>query len=81
MDMASLLKRAANFLVAMSILKCVAGDLKLQIRQDTAGLRDRANSLIQKSPYRAAGVAVAAGALTGLALAHRRAHRTIPTHF
>jgi ElaB/YqjD/DUF883 family membrane-anchored ribosome-binding protein len=80
MDMASLLKRAANFMVAVSILKWVAGDLKLEIRQDAQGLRDRANSLLQKSPYGAAAAAAAAGALTGLALAHRRTHKTIPTH-
>ena len=81
MDMAALLKRAANLYVAMTILKWVAGDLRREIRQDTAGLRDRANSLLQKSPYRAAGVAAAAGALAGWALAHRRVHRTIPTRF
>jgi ElaB/YqjD/DUF883 family membrane-anchored ribosome-binding protein len=81
MDMASFLKRTANFLVGVSVLKLLAADLKAEIRQDAAGLREKANLLVENSPYRAAGLAAAAGALTGIALARRRAHRTIPTRF
>jgi ElaB/YqjD/DUF883 family membrane-anchored ribosome-binding protein len=72
MDMATLLKAGANCLVAMSIVKWVAADLNAEIRHDSASLRARANWLVQKSPYRAAGLAAAAGALTGIALARRR---------
>jgi ElaB/YqjD/DUF883 family membrane-anchored ribosome-binding protein len=79
MNMASLLRKAANFLVGVSVLKWVAADLKAEIRHDSANLRSRANALVQNSPYRAAGVAAAAGALTGIVLARRRASRTIPT--
>jgi ElaB/YqjD/DUF883 family membrane-anchored ribosome-binding protein len=81
MDMASFLKRTANLLVGVSVLKLLAADLKAEIRQDAAGLREKANLLVENSPYRAAGLAAAAGALTGIALARRRAHRTIPTRF
>jgi ElaB/YqjD/DUF883 family membrane-anchored ribosome-binding protein len=81
MDMASFLKRTANFMVGASVLKWLAADLKAEIRQDTASVREQANLAIRKSPYRAAGLAAAVGALTGIVLAHRRAHRTIPTRF
>jgi ElaB/YqjD/DUF883 family membrane-anchored ribosome-binding protein len=81
MDMASLLKKAANFLVGVSVLKWVAADLKAEIRHDSQIVGNRANTLIHRSPYRAAGVAAAAGALTGIVLARRRASRTIPTRF
>jgi hypothetical protein len=64
MSLAELLKNAANLLVGIRVVRLVAGDL-------AAGLRN--------SPYRSAGVAAALGAATGIALAHRRAHRTIPT--
>jgi ElaB/YqjD/DUF883 family membrane-anchored ribosome-binding protein len=81
MDMASFLKRTANVFVGVSALKWLAADLKTEIRHDTVSLRERANLLIQKSPYRAAGMAAAAGALTGIVLSRRRASRTIPTRF
>lgn len=73
MDMASFLKRTANLLVGVSVLKLLAADLKAEIRQDAAGLREKANLLVENSPYRAAGLAAAVGALTGIALARRRA--------
>jgi ElaB/YqjD/DUF883 family membrane-anchored ribosome-binding protein len=73
MDMASFLRRTANFLVAVSVVKLLTMDLKAELRHDSAGLREKANGLVRKSPYRAAGVAAAAGALTGMMLAHRRA--------
>ena len=72
MDMATFLKRSANFLMAVSVVKWVAADLNAEIRHDTESLRERANRLVQRSPYRAAGLAAAAGALAGIALAHRR---------
>lgn len=72
MDMASLLKRTANVLVAASVLKWLASDLKAEIRHDAASLREKAKVLARKSPYRAAGLAAAAGALTGILLARRR---------
>jgi ElaB/YqjD/DUF883 family membrane-anchored ribosome-binding protein len=85
MDMATLLKNSANCLVAMSVVKWLAADLNAEIRHDTASLRQRANRLVQKSPYRAAGLAAAVGALAGAALVHRRPGapppRTIPTRF
>jgi ElaB/YqjD/DUF883 family membrane-anchored ribosome-binding protein len=72
MDMATFLKNSANFLMAMSVLKWLAADLNAEIRHDTESLRETANRLVQKSPYRAAGLAAAAGALAGIALTHRR---------
>jgi ElaB/YqjD/DUF883 family membrane-anchored ribosome-binding protein len=72
MDMASLLKGTANFLIGVSVLRLLAADLEAEIRQDTVSLRERANALLQTSPYRAAGMAAAAGALTGIVLARRR---------
>jgi ElaB/YqjD/DUF883 family membrane-anchored ribosome-binding protein len=72
MDMASVLKGTANFFVAVSVIKLLTRDLKAELRHDGARLRERANGLVRKSPYRAAGVAAAAGAMTGILLAHRR---------
>jgi ElaB/YqjD/DUF883 family membrane-anchored ribosome-binding protein len=76
MNMATLLKAGANFLVGVSLVKWLAADLKAEIRNDTVSLRERANELVQKSPYRAAGLAAAAGALAGMLLAQRRADTT-----
>ena len=85
MDMATLLKNTANVLVGVSLLKLLSADLKAEIRHDGATLRDKANGLVHKSPYRAAGLAAATCALTAgivrIVLAHRRPHRTIPTRF
>jgi hypothetical protein len=57
MDIATFLKSTANVVVGVSVVKLLTADLKAEI---------------QKSPYRAAGLAAAAGALTGIALAQRR---------
>jgi ElaB/YqjD/DUF883 family membrane-anchored ribosome-binding protein len=73
MDMATLLRNTANVLVAMSLVKLLTADLKAEIRHDGASLRDKVNYLVRNSPYRAAGVAAAAGALTGIALRRRDA--------
>ena len=81
MDMATFLKNSANCVVALSIVRLLAADLKGEFRHDRASLREKANRLLQKSPYRAAGLAAAAGALMGIMLAQRHAHRTIPTRF
>jgi ElaB/YqjD/DUF883 family membrane-anchored ribosome-binding protein len=85
MDMATFLKNTANLFMAVSVVKWLAADLNAEIRHDTESLRERANRLVQKSPYRAAGLAVAVGALAGVALTHRRLGapppRTIPTRF
>jgi ElaB/YqjD/DUF883 family membrane-anchored ribosome-binding protein len=85
MDMATFIKGAANLLVGFSLVKLLSADLGAEIGHDTASLREKANWLVQKSPYRAAGLAAAAGAVTGMALAHRRPGRvpprTIPTQF
>jgi hypothetical protein len=85
MDMARFLKVSANLLVGFSLVKLLSADLGAEIGHDTASLREKANWLVQKSPYRAAGLAAAAGAVTGIALAHRRLGRlpprTIPTRF
>jgi ElaB/YqjD/DUF883 family membrane-anchored ribosome-binding protein len=72
MDMATFLKKSANFLMAVSVVKWIVADLNAEIRHGTESLRERASRLVQKSPYRAAGLAAAAGALAGIALAHRR---------
>jgi ElaB/YqjD/DUF883 family membrane-anchored ribosome-binding protein len=81
MDMATFLKRTANLVVGLSMVKLLGADLGAEIRHDTANLREKASRLVRQSPYRAAGLAAAAGAVTGMALAHRRAPRTIPTRF
>jgi ElaB/YqjD/DUF883 family membrane-anchored ribosome-binding protein len=80
-DMATFLKSAANVLVGVSLIRLLSADFKTEIRHDSAVLREKANGLVQKSPYRAAGLAAATGALTGMVLARRRPHRTIPTRF
>jgi len=72
MDMATFLKNSANVLMAASVVKWLAADLNAEIRHDTRSLRERANRLVQSSPYRAAGLAAMAGALAGIALTHRR---------
>jgi len=79
MDLATFLKTTANLMVGLSLVKLLSTDLAAEIRHDGASLRDKATWLVRKSPYRAAGIAAAAGAVTGMALAHRRAPRTIPT--
>jgi hypothetical protein len=83
--MATFLKVTANLLVGFSLVKLLSADLGAEIGHDTASLREKVNWLVQKSPYRAAGLAAAAGAVTGMALAHRRSgklpSRTIPTRF
>jgi ElaB/YqjD/DUF883 family membrane-anchored ribosome-binding protein len=81
MDMASFLKGAANLFMGVTVLRWLATDLKDEIQHDTASLRERANVLLHQSPYRAAGMAAAAGALTGIVLTRRRSPRTIPTRF
>jgi hypothetical protein len=80
MDLATFLRGTANFLVGVSIVRLVGADLKAEIRHDSASLREKANGLAQKSPYRAAALAAAAGLLTGIAVA-RSPRRTIPTRF
>ena len=79
MDMATFLKSTANFVVGVSVVKWLAADLSAEIRHDGASVREKTKWLVQRSPYRAAGLAAAAGALTGIVLAQRRRHRTIPT--
>ena len=79
MDMATFIKNAANILAGVGLIKLLSADLKAEIRHDSANLRHKANGLVHKSPYRVAGMAAAAGALTGMVLARRRAHRTFPT--
>jgi hypothetical protein len=61
--MATFLKGTANFLVGVSLVRLLGSDLKNEI---------------QKAPYSAAGLAAAAGALTGIVLAHRRRPGRIP---
>jgi hypothetical protein len=75
MDMATFLRVTANVLVGFSLVKLLSADLRAEIGHDTASLREKANWLVKKSPYRAAGLAAVAGAVTGLALAHRRPGR------
>jgi ElaB/YqjD/DUF883 family membrane-anchored ribosome-binding protein len=79
MNVATLLKNAANVLAGVSLVRLLGADLKAEIRQDGARLRDTANGLVHTSPYRAVGLAAATAALAGLMLARRRSHRTIPT--
>jgi hypothetical protein len=64
MDMARLLKNSANFFMGISLATRVAGDLAAELRN---------------SPYRTAGAAALLGVLTGIAVAHGRARRIIPT--
>lgn len=79
MDLATLLKNAANVLVGISLVRLLSTDLQAEIRQDGARVRVKANEFVHKSPYRAAGLTAAVAALAGIVLARRRLHRTIPT--
>jgi ElaB/YqjD/DUF883 family membrane-anchored ribosome-binding protein len=72
MDMAALLKGAANCLAAASVMKWIAVDLEAEIRRDGSRLRQKADRMVKDSPYRAVGLAAAAGALTGIVLTRRR---------
>lgn len=81
MNMATFLRHTANVFVAVTVVKLLTADLKEEIRNDSASLREKASRLVQKSPYRVAGLTAAAAALTGFVLVRGRAHRTIPTRF
>jgi ElaB/YqjD/DUF883 family membrane-anchored ribosome-binding protein len=79
MDIATILKSTANCLMVLGAVKLLGTDLKAEIRSDARSLREKVNCLVQDSPYSAAGLAAAAGALTGFALRAKRNPRTILT--
>lgn len=72
MDMAELLKRSANVLVGISLLKLVAGDLRAEVRHDAAEVGARSKAALERSPYRAAGAAAALGVMAGWMIGQRR---------
>jgi ElaB/YqjD/DUF883 family membrane-anchored ribosome-binding protein len=75
MSVAGVLKGTANILMGLSLVKLVAGDLGAEFRHDAAGLGERTESLIRRSPYHAAGSAAALGLLAGILLRQHR-HRS-----
>lgn len=81
MNMATILRHTANVFVAATVVKLLTADLKEEISHDSASVREKASRLVQKAPYRAAGLTAAAAALTGFMVVRARAHRTIPTRF
>lgn len=72
LDVATILRNCANFVVGAGVVKLLAADLGAEIHQDGASLRAKADLLVHSAPYRAAGIAAMVGALTGMMLAHRR---------
>ncbi len=79
MDLATFLRSSANFVVGAGVVKLLVADLRAEIHHDGASLRAKADSLVRRAPYRAAGIAAMVGALTGIMLAHQRPSRNIPT--
>lgn len=71
MDMAELLKRSANVLVGVSMLKLIADDLRVEIRHDAVEVGARSKAALERSPYRAAGAAAALGLMAGWMIGHR----------
>jgi ElaB/YqjD/DUF883 family membrane-anchored ribosome-binding protein len=74
MDMARFLKRSANLLVGITLIKLIGEDLRAEIRQDAQAARVRTAALVRRSPYRAAGTAAALGVFAGMWMSHR-SHR------
>ena len=73
MNMATLLKRTANLLVGLTMVRMVARDLGTELRHDAAAVRGKTSDLVHRSPYRAAGSAAALGLLAGILLTQQRA--------
>ena len=72
MNMATFLKGTANLLMAVSLVKLLAHDLGEEVRQDAAGVGEKTQALVRRSPYRAAASAAALGLLTGILLGRPR---------
>jgi ElaB/YqjD/DUF883 family membrane-anchored ribosome-binding protein len=72
MNTATLLKRTANVVVGMTLVKVVAADLGSEMRRDLSELRSQTDAVVHRSPYGAAGTAAAMGILAGLLLAKRQ---------
>ena len=72
MSVATFLKAAANLVVGLSLVKLVAADLGAEVRQDAREAGEKAQALIRRSPYGAAGSAAALGLLAGMLLGQRR---------
>ena len=72
MNMATLLKGTANLVMALSLVKLVAHDLGEEVRQDAAGVGEKTQALVRRSPYGAAASAAALGLLTGILVRQAR---------
>jgi ElaB/YqjD/DUF883 family membrane-anchored ribosome-binding protein len=73
-NMATLLRNAANVLMGLNLVKLLAGDVGAEIRHDAAVVGEKTQALVERSSYRAIGSAAAIGLLAGIFFAHRR-HR------
>jgi ElaB/YqjD/DUF883 family membrane-anchored ribosome-binding protein len=71
MDMARLLKNTSNVLMGAVLIKLVADDLRSELRRDASLVGERANVLVHRAPYRAAGAAAALGICAGMLLKRR----------
>lgn len=72
MDMATVLRRAANLLMGLTMVRLVARDLGAELRHDAAVVGGKTSDLVRRSPYRAAGSAAALGLLAGIWLSQHR---------
>ncbi|MDP9007619.1 MAG: hypothetical protein M3N91_02745 [Pseudomonadota bacterium] len=74
LSMAKCLRYSANFAMAASLVKLVAGDLAAEVGRDVRTLPGRTRHLVRRSPYGVAGAATAMGFVAGMLLVkrHRR---------
>ncbi|MDP9089042.1 MAG: hypothetical protein M3O26_09925 [Pseudomonadota bacterium] len=72
MDTATLLKRTANVVAGMTLVRAVADELAEEVRRDLSELRSQTNAMVHRSPYGAAGTAAAMGLIAGVLLSRRR---------
>ncbi len=66
-----MLKRTANVVAGMTLVRAVASDLGAETRRAFSDLRLQVNTVVHRSPYGTAGTAAAVGMLAGLLLARR----------
>lgn len=75
MDTATILKRTANVVAGITLIRAVASDLGAEFRRVLSELRLQTDAAVHRSPYGAAGTAAAVGMLAGLLLAKRPSMR------
>jgi ElaB/YqjD/DUF883 family membrane-anchored ribosome-binding protein len=75
MNVATLLKRSANFFMIARVVKLVMGDLVAEACSDAGAVKKRVSTMLGAAPYQAAGAAGALGFMLGVSLAKRRHNR------